>query len=121
MSKKVNELTALTTAQVDDNTKLWPVGVASTGLLNSCTTAQMKLTFATQKVKYVATGAEGSTITIAALAGKEILLIMRESGPLFEVVSSPDPAEFVWDSTNITLGAAVGGAGERFLILYKNA
>lgn len=71
-------------------------------------------------LKYVATGTEGSTITPPEVAGKKILLIIRENNPIFKVSINPDPAEFTWDNTNIGLGTPVSGAGERFLILYRD-
>jgi len=121
MSKKINELTPLTDPQVDDNSLLTPLGNAANGLLKRATIAQLKAIFSTQKLKYVADGTEGSTLTISALEGKEILSISREGSAMYEVESGPDTTEFIWDDTDITLGLAVAGAGERFLILYKNA
>lgn len=70
--------------------------------------------------KYVATGSEGSTITPPEIAGKKILLIIRENNPLFKVSSAPDSAEFTWDNTDIVLGTPISVPGERFLILYRN-
>jgi hypothetical protein len=58
-------------------------------------------------------------LTIPALLGYEILLIMRESGPLYEVGSAPLSNQFTWNDTDIGLGAPVGGTGEQFLILYR--
>lgn len=71
--------------------------------------------------KYVATGAEGSSITtgqVPVIAGKKILLITREFATLHKVSSSPDPAEFTWNGSVIGLGTPVN-PGERFLILYR--
>lgn len=118
--KKINELPTLTDTQVNDDTLLMMVGNASTGQLFQVTIAQMKLLLTCEPYYYTATGSEGSTLTIAALQGKAIKLILRESGPIYEVESSPESAEFTWDGTDIDLGAPVGGAGERFLILYGN-
>lgn len=69
--------------------------------------------------EYVATGSEGSSLTIAELTGKKIVLIIRENAPLHKVSSNPDPAEYTWDNTVISLGTPVN-AGARFLILYRN-
>lgn len=119
MSKKINQLDALTDAQAKNDS--WVIAQAEPigGVAKKMTVAQAKEVYATKKLKYVATGAEGSTLTIPTIAGYDILLIMRESGPIFQVGSAPDSSEFTWDDTDIVLGAAVGGAGERFLILYK--
>jgi len=70
-------------------------------------------------LEYIATGNEGSILTIAALLGKKIILITREMSTLHKVSNSPDPAEFAWNDTDIALGTPVN-QGERFLILYRN-
>lgn len=82
----------------------------------------MKLVY---DVKYVATGAEGITLTsgggtpnIPEINGKKILLITREFAPMYKVSSAPTNTEFTWDNTNIGLGMSTI-AGERFLILYR--
>lgn len=116
---KINAFPTLTDGQVDDNTKLVGLGIASTGKMYSGTVEQLKKIFSTQKFKYVATGSEGTTLTIATIAGKYILAIFREGMAMYEVSSSPDSTEFIWNSTTITLGLAAN-PGERFLILYKN-
>lgn len=119
MSKKINQLDAATDAEAKNDSWLDAVADPINGIAKKRTTAQSKEVFATKKFKYVATGSEGSTLTIPTIAGYEILLILRESGPLYEVGASPDSSEFTWDDITIGLGAAVSGAGERFLILYK--
>jgi len=119
MSKRTDQLTALTDTQVNDDTKIWPVAVALTGLMSKATTSQLKKVFGTFKKKYIATGSEGSVLVIAEIAAKEILAIYREGGILYEVTATPDSVEFVFDNTNVTLGNPTS-AGERFLILYKN-
>ena len=113
--------TVLSDAQVDDNTKLLPFGNNTTGVAGQGSMGQVKLATSTKKEKYVATGAEGTTITIAILAGRYILAIFREGSCLYEVTSPtvPDNVEFTFDSTNIELGLATN-PGERFLILWKN-
>lgn len=69
---------------------------------------------------YLANGSEGSTLTIPAIKGKKILLIIRENNPLYKVSNSPESTEYTWDLTDIGLGTPVNPAGERFLILYRN-
>lgn len=110
---------ALTTAQVSDDTKIVPWVVGATGFINKATVAQIKAVFGTQKFKYVATGAEGTTLTIPTIAAMNVLAIFREGACMYEVSATPDSVEFIWDGTNITLGLGVTGAGERFLILYR--
>lgn len=119
MSKKINQLDAATDAEAKNDS--WVIAQAEPvgGVAKKMTVAQAKEVYATKKLKYVALGTEGSTLTIPALLGYDILLIMRESGPLYEVGSSPLSNQFTWDDTDIVLGAAVGGAGEQFLILYR--
>ncbi len=75
---------------------------------------------------YTATGSEASTLTIAALYGKKILVLVRETLNQFEVPSfdSNQSTEFLWENSSnpladIQLGTPVN-AGERFLILYRN-
>ncbi len=119
MSRKFNALDPLTSAEAKNDSWLLAQADPIDGIAKKMTVAQAKEVYATKKLKYTATGSEGSLLTIAALAGYDILLILRESGPLYEVGSSPDSSEFTWDDTTIGLGAAVSGAGERFLILYR--
>jgi hypothetical protein len=119
MSKRVDQLDAISAAQAKNNAWLIPQCDPVTGISKKMTVEQAKEVYATKRLKYVATGSEGATLTIPSLAGYEILLIMREGGPIYEVGSSPDSSEFTWDDTDIVLGAAVNMAGERFLILYR--
>jgi hypothetical protein len=122
MSRKISELDPLTTVLANDDTRLLPIGDASTGRLYKITLSQAKEIFQTYFHKYTATGSEasgGTVITVGALLNKTILSIARESGMIFKVDSSPDPAEYTWDLTDITLGTATT-AGERFLIQYKS-
>jgi hypothetical protein len=118
MSKKINQLDPATDAEAKNDS--WLDGIADpvNGIAKRRTTAQAKEVYATKAEKYTATGSEGTTITIAALAGRQILLIMRESGPIFEVGASPESSEFTWDDVDIVLGAATN-PGERFLILHR--
>ncbi len=118
---KINNLpVVLTDSQVNDSTRIFPLAHATSGIAGQATMGQVKKATSTQRKKYVASGSEGVTLTISELAAKEILMIAREGSVMYEVSSSPDSMEFVWDSTSITLGLAVQMAGERFLILYKN-
>lgn len=118
--KKINELAAWTDGQTNDNTKVFPLAPDTTGTAGKATILQLKKAMSVFKAKYVATGSEGTTLTISALAAMEILMIAREGQTMYEVSATPDTAEFIWDTTNITLGLATH-AGERFLILFKNA
>lgn len=120
MGKKISELDSLTDAQSADNTRLFASADPTTGIAGKMTLRQVKSSITAFKIKYVATGSEITTLNIATILGKEILVIHRESGVLFEVAATPDPAEFIWDGTTITLGLATN-PGERFLILYKYA
>lgn len=119
MGKTINLLTALTDTQADDNTKLWAACDTVSGISGSLTTAQIKKVVGTQRLKYVATGAEGITLTIGTLAQRTILLITRESGILYDVLSAPDEVEYIWDGVIITFGQALR-AGERLIILWRN-
>jgi len=68
---------------------------------------------------YVATGAEGKTLTIPDISGKKILLITRDSAILYKTSSAPDSTQYTWDFTSIGLGTDTG-AGQKFLILWRN-
>ena len=70
-------------------------------------------------LKYVATGMEGTTLTIPELAGKKIIFMTRGNAIIYKTSSAPASNEFTWDDVNISLGAAVN-PGEPFLILYRN-
>lgn len=118
--KKIHQFAVPTDTQAKTHTYLWVMGDPVTGLLYKPTGAQVAKSFSTYKTKYSAVGNEGDTLTIAALANMEILMIAREGQVIYEVDSSPDTAEFIFDGTDITLGLDVQMAGERFLILYKN-
>lgn len=69
--------------------------------------------------KYIATGLEGSTLSIPVIVGKKILLVTRSSQPIYKVSSSPQSTEFTWDDTILELGTPAN-ANEPFLILYRN-
>jgi hypothetical protein len=70
-------------------------------------------------MEYISTGAEGTSITIPGLAGKRIILIIRENNPLHKVSNNPDSAEYTWDNTTIGTSVTIT-ARTRFLILYRN-
>lgn len=70
-------------------------------------------------IEYIATGSEGTTLSIPDIEGKKILLITRGSAVIYKVSSSPSSSEYTWNDTIIGLGAATN-TNERFLILYRN-
>lgn len=117
--KKINEFAAATNAFVTNGNSLWAMGDPSTGKMYQATGEKVKNTFQTFKLKYIAEGGEGTTLTISELEGKEILMIAREGAVMYEVSEDPDTTEFIWNDTDIILGLEITGAGERFLILYK--
>jgi len=121
MGKTINGLDPVLDSTAANDFQLLPLCDPGTGVSGKMTIAQAKAVFATQKKTYIATGSEGSTLTISELSGKEILLIMRGPGPIYEVdlPASPASDEFTFDDTDIVLGAPVGGAGEKFLIHYR--
>lgn len=69
--------------------------------------------------KYTATGTEGTTLTIPALAGKKIIFMTRGNAIIYKTSSAPASNEFTWNDTDIGLGAATN-SNEPFLILYRN-
>jgi hypothetical protein len=119
MSKKTNQLDPTSDTEAKNDSYLLPLADPINGLSKKMTVAQAKEAFGVKSKLYVATGSEGSTLTVSELLGKQILTILRESGPIFEVGSSPLSNQFIWDDADITLGAPVGVAGEQFLILYR--
>lgn len=70
-------------------------------------------------VKYVATGSEGTTLSVPEIVGKKVLFVTRESAPIYKVSNAPSSSEYTWNDTIIGLGAAAN-PGDRFLILYRN-
>lgn len=119
MSKKINEFAIPSDADVANDANLFPIGDPATGQMYQGTVAQAKAAFSTFRKDYVATGSEGTTLTISDLLNKDVVLVVRESAFLHEAVSSPDSSAYTWDNTNIVLGAATN-PGERFMILYKS-
>ena len=122
MGKTTNQLDAADDATVNNKFQLLPLCDPGSGISVKMTIEQAKKAFGTFKIKYVATGSEGSTLTIPDLIEKEIVMATREAGSFFETDSSPDTTEFTFDSPTgeVTLGLAVTMAGERFQFLYKN-
>lgn len=118
MSKKINQLDAASSSEAKNDSWLLAQADPINGVSKKVSVAQAKEVFAPKKIKYTATGTEGSSLVIPEIAGYEILVIFRESAPLYEVGSSPDSSSFTWNDTTIGLGADAN-AGERFLILYK--
>jgi len=119
--EKINAFPALTDGQVADDTRLIPIGLASTGKMSYGTVSQQKKAYATKATLYTAIGTEGSTITTGApVAGRNILYIVREGNFLYPTISSPDSTQYTWDNTNIGLGMPVSVAGERFMILHNS-
>ncbi len=119
MSKKTNQLDPTTDDEAKNDSYLFPLADPVNGLSKKMTVAQAKEAFGVKREIYIATGSEGSTITIPALSGKQILIIGRGIGLIYEVGSSPASNEFTWDDTDIVLGTEVGGPGEQFIILYR--
>lgn len=122
MGKTTNLLDPADDTSVNNKFWLVPICDPATGISDKMTIEQAKNAFGTFKIKYVATGSEGSMIVITDLIGKEIVMATREEGSFFETNGSPDTTEFTFDSTTgtITCGLAVTMAGERFQFLYKN-
>lgn len=119
MSKKYNQLAPISGANAKNDSYLLAQADPINGVAEYMTVAQAKEVYSTKNHLYVATGSEGSTLTIPQVQGYKILTILRESGPIFEVGVSPLSNQFTWDDTDIVLGTAVSGAGEQFLILYR--
>lgn len=118
MSRKFNLLDPGTDANAKNDSYLFAQADPINGISKKITVAQAKEVFATKKLKYIATGSEGTTLTIPALTGYEILLITRGMGAIYEVGATPDSDEFTWDDTSIVLGT-VTNPGEKFNILYR--
>lgn len=118
MSKQINQLTAATSAEAKNDSYIFPLQNPIAGDAVMMSIGQAKEVFATKKLKYVATGGEGSTLTIPTIQNYSILLITRGMGIIYEVGSSPDSDEFTWNSMDIGLGTPVS-TGEKFNILYR--
>lgn len=69
---------------------------------------------------YIATGLEGTILSIPALVGKKILFAKRANNIIDKVSNLPASDEFTWNDTVITLGTPTSVAGEKFLFLYRN-
>lgn len=75
----------------------------------------MKLVY---DVEYIADGTEGSTITVPAIVGKKVLLLIRENAPQYKVSANPTSTEYTWNFETIGLGTPAE-PNERFLFLYR--
>lgn len=120
MGKKVNQLDPATNDDISNDNRLWSCADPVSGISKKLTSQQVKQVFGTQRFRYLATGSEGTTLTISTLAGRYILDVRREGNALFDTTVSPDSTEYIWDGTMFTFGVVLG-AGERLLILYRYA
>lgn len=119
MSKKISQLDPASSAEVQSDANIFPIADPITGLAKKATRAQLKTSLSVTSLQYTATGGEGTTLTLSALSGKDILLVIREAGLLFRATSLPmQTSEYTWDDTDIELGAATN-PNERFIILYS--
>ena len=118
--RKVNALDPVTDAIAANNTQLIPLADPGTGVSGKMTVAQAKAVFASHKKRYIATGSEGTILTISELAGKEILSVMRGPGPLYPVdlPATPESDEYTFNGTDVGMSIATS-AGESFLFIYK--
>jgi hypothetical protein len=120
MSKKINQLDPATNLEAINDSYLFPLADPINGLAKKTSVSQAKEVFQSKKFKYIATGTENKTLTIPTLAGKDILIIFRGVGPVYESDNvTPDSDEYKWDQVDITLGADAN-PNEKFLIIYKN-
>jgi len=119
MSKKINQLDPISDAHAKNDSYLLAQADPINGKAEYITVAQAKEVYCAKSYLYVATGAEGNTLTIPQVQGYMILMILRESGPIFQVGTAPASNQFTWDDIDIVLGTAVGVAGEQFQILYR--
>lgn len=118
--KKINQLDPLTDAQANDDARYLPFADPITGIAGRVTVAQAKAVFGANKLTYTGGASETTTVTISALAGMEILFMVREGSPLYEVdPGPPGSTEYVWDLADITLSSALA-LNERLLILFRN-
>jgi|SRR6185437_12572461 len=120
MGKTVNLLDAADNDTIANDNRLWSCCDPVSGVSLKLTSQQVKQIFGTQRYRYTATGTEGTSLTISDLSGRYVLAVYREGSINYDVVSSPDSVEYVWDGTTFTFGVALG-AGERLLILYRYA
>ena len=116
MGKTINLLSS-GAGQLSNPSALMPLANPTTGVAGKVSLAQLATIFSPSKQKYVATGSEGTSLTISALAGRTILLVVREGAPLYDTISSPDSTEYTWSGTVLGFQIALR-AGERFNILY---
>lgn len=118
--RRYDQLTPGNAVEASNDGQLWAYGPPAPGELKKVSTADVKTIFQTYNHKFVADGSEVFSVVISALAGKSVLLVVREGAVIFPTDAAPDSLEFTWDGTTLLLGAATN-PGERFAILYKTA
>lgn len=118
MSKKQNQLDPATDTEAKNDSYLLPLADPVNGISKKMTVAQAKEAFGVKREIYTGLGTEGATITIPILLGKQVLMIGREMGIIYEVGASPASNEYTWDDVSIVLGTDIN-IGERIIILYR--
>lgn len=120
MSKKINQLDDATDEEALNDSYLFAIADSTNGLAKKMTVSQAKEVYGAKKLKYVATGVEGETLTLSQLLGKDILMITRGAVVIhLSEDETPESDEYYWDQTDIKLGTETN-AGEKFTILYRN-
>lgn len=120
MSKRVDQLSALTDNDVMNDGRLMPLGDPATGQLYKATMAQLKKAVTVQKYYVqIAAGDDHTTFAPITLNDTTILATIREGSLVYQVDSSPDSEEYTWDGTTLTFGRSLT-VGERLLFLYLN-
>lgn len=118
MSKKINQLDDATDADAKNDSWFLAQADPVNGTAKRMTVAQAKEVYGVKREIYTCTGSEGTSLTISALSGRQILVIGRGLGFIYEVGSSPASDEYTWDDTTIVLGAATN-PGEKLIILHR--
>jgi hypothetical protein len=118
MSKKINQLDAATDAEAMNDSYVLAQADPINGVAKKLTVAQAKEVYGVKRTIYTCTGSEGTSVTIPALSGRQILVIGRGLGFIYEVGSAPASDEYTWDDTTIGLGTATN-TGEKFIILHR--
>jgi len=118
MSKKIDQLDAATDDEAKNDSYLLAQADPVNGVAKKMTVAQAKEVYGVKRTIYTCTGSEGTSITISELLGRQILVIGRGLGFIYEVGSSPASDEYTWDDVTIGLGTATSD-GEKFIILHR--
>lgn len=120
MSKRIDQLSALSDNDVFQDSRLFAIGDPSTGQLFKGTMAQLKKALSIQKffVK-IPSGDANTTYAPIELTGATVIAIIREGSLVYEVDSSPDSEEYTWDGNVFTFGRSLY-PNERVLFLYLN-